>query len=159
MTSAVESMTIPYFRTQPLPPPSNQRIPEDATTEHKHAPQTLPVYPVGDLSRNQFLNLWAAGIPVVLTHAQKKFQGHWDPGYFAAHYGKLWVTPIDCDTDEQVPRMAARDFFALLLETSNQQATLKLKVGRSAAICGATDQIFDAGLATEGGLQDDIRKT
>ncbi|KAI1783653.1 hypothetical protein LXA43DRAFT_854189, partial [Ganoderma leucocontextum] len=79
------------------------------------------------LSRNQFLHLWAAGIPVVVTQAQKKFQGHWDPGHFIAHYGKLWVTPIHCETDQEMPRMAVSNYFALLLKRSDQQATLKLK--------------------------------
>ncbi|KAI1786191.1 hypothetical protein LXA43DRAFT_898466 [Ganoderma leucocontextum] len=92
-----------------------------------YAPETLPVYPAKDLSRSQFLRLWAAGIPVVLTETQKNFQGHWDPDYFIEHHGKLWVTPIDCETDRERPRMSASDFFALLLEGPDQQAVLKLK--------------------------------
>ena len=113
---------------QPPPPPFTQRIPEGATTEHMYAPQPLPVYPARNLTRNQFLGLWADGIPVVITQAQKNFRGHWDPGYFIEHHGKLLVAPINCETDEERPRMLARDFFALLLKKSDQQAVLKLKV-------------------------------
>ena len=107
-----------------------------------YAPQPLPVYPARSLTRNQFLHLWAAGIPVVITEAQNNFRGHWDPGYFIEHYGKLWVTPIDCETDQERPRMAARDFFALLLKGSNQQAILKLKVGSVVLPCKVIDCIF-----------------
>ena len=168
MTLAAEATIAPYFRyahsrwylivkpliaprsIQPPPLPSSQRIPDGVQIEHKYAPQTLPVYPAGDLSRNQFLSIWAAGIPVVMTQAQKKFQGHWDPSYFIAHYGKLWVTPIDCETDQEVPRMTASKFFALLLTRSEQQATLKLKVGLRVAFCTANIHVFEAGLAAKG---------
>ena len=104
-------------------------MPDGATVEHAYSPQPLPVYPARCLTRNQFLRLWVAGVPVVITGAQVNFRGHWDPGYFIEHHGKLWVTPINCETDKEEPRMAARDFFALLLKGFDQQAVLKLKVG------------------------------
>ncbi|KAI1782861.1 hypothetical protein LXA43DRAFT_904724 [Ganoderma leucocontextum] len=89
--------------------------------------QALPVYRAGDLSRNQFLHLWMTGIPVVLTESQRNFQGHWDPGYFIEHHGKLSVTPIDCEFDQETPCMTASNFFALLLKKSDQRTILKLK--------------------------------
>ena len=132
METAIKNMTLPFLRyfsqnsfvvkrliitlrNQPLPPPLNQRIPDNVTTEHIYAPHTLPVYSARSLSRNQFLHLWTAGIPMVITEAQKNFQGHWDPRSFIDHYGKLWVTPIDCGTDQERPRMAISEFFARLL--------------------------------------------
>ena len=168
MVSAVEDMTMPflrYFRSrisfivkhlivilsnQPLPPPLSQRIPDQATIEHVYAPQALPVYSAKSLSRNQFLHLWTAGIPVVIKEAQKNFQGHWDPQSFIDHYGKLWVTPIDCGTDQARSRMAVSEFFALLLERSGQQAAFKLKVSLLVALSPTQPLTitWDTGLAT-----------
>ena len=127
---------------QSLPPPFSQRMPHGVTTEHVYTPELLPVYPARNLTRNQFLRLWSAGIPVVITEAQKNFRGHWDPDYFIEHHGKLWVTPIDCETDQERPRMAARDFFALLLKKSSEQQTvLKLKVGSFVMFCTVLDRV------------------
>ncbi|KAI1784133.1 hypothetical protein LXA43DRAFT_902206 [Ganoderma leucocontextum] len=110
-----------------------------------YAPQTLPVYPARRLSRNQFLHLWAAGIPVVITKAKTDFQGHWDPGYFIKHHGKLSVTPIDCETGQERPRMPASQFFASLLKASDQQAILKLKDWPPKADFKTTFGVLDAG--------------
>ena len=139
-----------FPRSQPLPLPLGQRIPDDATTEHVFAPRPLPVYAARSLSRNQFLHLWSTGIPVVLTEAQNSCQGHGDPRSFIEHHGKLWVTPIDCETDQERPRMAASQFFALLLEGSPQQAILKLKVSSLAAFPTSLMQFSDVGLAAQG---------
>ena len=124
-----------------------------------YAPGILPVYPARSLSRSQFLHLWAAGSPIVITGAQKNFQGHWDPTYFIGHHGKLWVTPIDCETNQERPRMAASNFFALLLGKSGPQPVLKLKVGPSVMLAQSLMTCFDVGLAAKDRLPDDLRET
>jgi hypothetical protein len=49
-----------------------------------------------DFSMLEFRRYWDQGIPVIVSHV--KFQGTWDPAYFAKAHKDKKVTLVNCET-------------------------------------------------------------
>ncbi|KAI0059793.1 hypothetical protein BV25DRAFT_1808342, partial [Artomyces pyxidatus] len=57
-----------------------------------------------------FLPIWARGIPVVISHVNRQFQGTWTPAYFSDNFGSNPVKLTDCETEEEVNATVAEFF-------------------------------------------------
>jgi hypothetical protein len=79
-----------------------------------------------DFSMLEFRRYWDQGIPVIVSHV--KFQGTWDPAYFAKAHKDKKVTLVNCETGKTKSCTVAAFFMLFDQPSGMNDGIWKLKV-------------------------------
>ncbi|RDX40357.1 hypothetical protein OH76DRAFT_1334227, partial [Lentinus brumalis] len=75
----------------------------------------------------QFTDLWASGVPMIVSGVDRRLQGSWHPNDFIREYGSLKVSPVNCVTDKLVEGTWKVATFFRCLENGSKDTVMKLK--------------------------------
>ncbi|RPD78042.1 hypothetical protein L226DRAFT_458614 [Lentinus tigrinus ALCF2SS1-7] len=88
----------------------------------------VPTLSEGSFTRAHFVELWASGMPVVVSNVDRRLQGRWNPEELSHDYGSEKVFPVDCETNEAAKKpWKAKEFFQYLQNPDAKKPPMKLK--------------------------------
>jgi lysine-specific demethylase 3 len=114
---AIRDKLPPRDPEQPYVPPRVTEIP------------TRPILRFSDsvLIPEVFPNIWAIGLPLVVTDVLPKFKVKWTPEYFIEKYGSQSCLIIECQTEVN-KRVTVGEFFSWFGKYEGRENCWKLKV-------------------------------